>query len=359
MRYITSVLKTEQASINRTTEKMELQTNKLMRRLIYRNILPYINKIQQPSINKDDSAIIKLLKSGVLTYSKKDNAFDLSRLNGEQFIAFKTYFPSASDGMLYIGLEALPSDMQNVINEIYATNEKYGKPIIDFLTKAGIALATVDVLFSLPEAEKIIEYSKPVEKIAQKVDITAEKIVAKTEKVTPQPAIEEIAPTATPVQLTPQPKAIQKDYSKMYAEYTNDLKIRIKGLTDDQIAELRAEITEMILTGKSSKDFIKKLETQYSMSKSRAKLIARQETQNALTTYENKKVAPFTDGYEWVHPLPNRPTSRPDHVHFHKASKAGMVFSASNPAINAKGEITEPGKEINCHCFKRHVLREM
>lgn len=330
-----SITHRRKAEIEAVEEHLEKKLLKFIRQSIYKDVYDGARKTEQPKIKKNDSDIIILIKSGVLTYSKKENAFDLTKLNAGDFSIFKTYFPNATGNFFYINFNTLPDNIKNAINLVYENANAFGTKALDTLLITSGAFA-VDSFFN-KKIEKIIE--KPAEKVvgfAKNIDSQVSNIITK-----------------------PDEEVIKKiDYTQFYEKYTNNLKIRIKDMSDDQIATIRKEIQDMLETGKSSKDFIDRLKSNYSITADRAKLIARQETQLALTEYEDAKNENYIDGYRWVHPFPDRNTSRKDHVRFHNESKDGRVFTKTNPAINSKSNITEPGKEINCHCYKIYVLKK-
>lgn len=150
-------------------------------------------------------------------------------------------------------------------------------------------------------------------------------------------------------------KLTKDDISRISQDYTNNMNKYIQGWTEQEIVKLRKDIKDRVMRGERYEGVIKSIQHSYQVSKSKAKFLARQET-NLLTS--KLKEMRYTDagskGYIWetVVGSPSHPV-RP----MHKALK-GKFFLWNNPPVTSPdGRRNHPGEDFNCRCFARPVIK--
>jgi SPP1 gp7 family putative phage head morphogenesis protein len=152
--------------------------------------------------------------------------------------------------------------------------------------------------------------------------------------------------------VTIQPKFTEEQRKKIAAEYTNNMKLDIKKWMDEEIVSLRKKVDKHVLTGLRYENLVPMIQKSYGVSVSKARFIARQET-NLLTT--KFREIRYTDAgakkYIWrtvvgttAHPV------RPQHQKLN-----GTIQSWDSPPI-----VSEPdqpirrahaGADFNCRCI--------
>lgn len=143
--------------------------------------------------------------------------------------------------------------------------------------------------------------------------------------------------------ITVSPELSKYEREKIIEEHRNNLELAIKDFTDKQIKQLRDDVRESVFKGNRRESMIKDIQKSYSVSKNKAKFLARQETSLLMSKY---KEARYLDAgvkyYKWVNVAgsPNHPV-RPQHKRLGDASKKGTIFRWDQPPI-----VSEPGEPI-------------
>jgi len=155
--------------------------------------------------------------------------------------------------------------------------------------------------------------------------------------------------------VTTMPKLTREQADRLSSEYQNNMKIYIKDFTQKEIKKLRGEIIEKTLNGNRYESMVKKIQDSYGVTRSKAKFLARQETNLAMAKYkESKYTESGIDSYIWrcVVGSPKHPVR-----HMHKALD-GKEFKWSNPpVVNENGDRKNPMEDFNCRCTARPVVR--
>lgn len=158
-------------------------------------------------------------------------------------------------------------------------------------------------------------------------------------------------------QLTPERRA------KIAQEYSENMKLSIKGWMDSEIKELRAKVIDSTFEGNRYETLFGHIQKSYGVSERKAKFLARQETNLLLTTYkEARYVESGIDDYYWkcVRGSPLHPV-RPGHQKLNDLSEKGKTFRFSDPPIDSgPGEPTtrnNPGRNFNCRCVAIPVVK--
>ena len=155
--------------------------------------------------------------------------------------------------------------------------------------------------------------------------------------------------------ITIQPK-ISKEQAQQFADpYVGEVRASIKGWTEEQMKSLRMKVQQSVLDGNRYEGLIKDIQDSYGVSQSKAKFLARQET-NLMTVKlkENRYKDAGVNEYRWVcvkgsplHPV------RPEHQ-----KNNNQVFSFDNPPIvNKNGDRKNPGEDYNCRCTAIPIVR--
>lgn len=204
----------------------------------------------------------------------------------------------------------------------------------------GILLAGVSVLL----AKNMRETFKPkLEKMAEVGTKTIDKNIAKEVKEN--------------IILPQQTEDVFKNYYEGYASSTEKY---IKDFSIEEIEKLRKKVAEIRLQGGDINSLRDVIVNGRNITESRLKLIVRQETALANSSYEKKRYAEAgMHFFKWVHPNPTKETARPHHVDWARQSKEDKVlFDANNPPTNpTTGEPEMPSEPFNCSCYAVYVRK--
>lgn len=201
------------------------------------------------------------------------------------------------------------------------------------------------------EIAEAMNFSQIFEKIVYKVDqdITDSIKAGTATKKQMREAIESITIT---------PKLSEGQSRQISEEYNQNLKLDIKGFTEQEIIKLRATIEEKTMKGERLESIIKSIQDTFQVSQTKAKFLARQETR--LMTTKLKEVRYLDAGlteYKWrcvvgskAHPVRDA----------HKKLD-GKTFSWNNPPITTEPgqpiRRNNPGQDFNCRCTAVPIVR--
>ena len=135
----------------------------------------------------------------------------------------------------------------------------------------------------------------------------------------------------------------RKEISK---NYTNNLNYYIQKWTGSEVIRMRENLEPFILGGYRSEALEDMLMKEESISKKKAKFLARQETKLLVAEYRKNRLKEYgVDKYRWSTVLDGRERK------LHKELN-GKIFSWSNPPIidEHTGERGNPGEAYNCRC---------
>ena len=138
----------------------------------------------------------------------------------------------------------------------------------------------------------------------------------------------------------------------------------VRNMGENALSDLERTILSMVRDGESIKDIREEIRERFSVSTSRAKLIARDQVNklNGRLTEERQTRLGVTQ-YVWrtsedqrVRGVQNANTRGPNHVRLN-----GHTFDWSNPPITNrnKGERNHPGGDIQCRCWAEPVMDEI
>lgn len=155
--------------------------------------------------------------------------------------------------------------------------------------------------------------------------------------------------------ITVVPEMTVHEREQVARDYTKNMKLYIQEWTEKEIVKLRGEVKESVLSGSRYEGLVKTIQKSYGVSQSKAKFLARQETNLMLTKFKHARyVEAGCDEYIWktVVGSKNHPV-RPMHKQLD-----GKTFKWSNPPITDKeGNRNNPGEDFNCRCYARPIVK--
>jgi SPP1 gp7 family putative phage head morphogenesis protein len=155
--------------------------------------------------------------------------------------------------------------------------------------------------------------------------------------------------------ITVMPKLKDEERKKIAQGYTENLERYIKEWTEKEVLSLRERVEKSTMEGNRYENMVKTIQSSYGVSASKAKFLARQETNLMLAEYNQTRYqSAGINEYVWacVVGSPNHPV-RP----MHKALE-GKTFRFDQPPItDDKGSRNNPGQDYNCRCMAKPVIR--
>lgn len=142
------------------------------------------------------------------------------------------------------------------------------------------------------------------------------------------------------------PQLSRAQLKTIASEWTNNLKLYIQDWTQSEIVSLRRKVEVNGFSGQRFSNLIKLIQDSYSVSKSKATFLARQETSLLMSKMRETRYSDIgIYQYRWSGSLDQR--ERPDHL-----ALQGKVFEWSKPPITDKrtGARNNPGEDFNCRC---------
>lgn len=148
-----------------------------------------------------------------------------------------------------------------------------------------------------------------------------------------------------------EPSMNEKNVKMLNELYTENMNLYIKDFTEEQTLKMRQDLTELLSQGKSVKDVQDYIAERYDVSKSKAKFLARNETQQYMQAYQRSQSEEAgIDKAIWQTANDNR--VRPDHKELDN-----MVYSIKDGVVDKKtGQKIWPGSDYNCRCQARLII---
>ena len=177
-------------------------------------------------------------------------------------------------------------------------------------------------------------------------------LLARNMQNTLKPKLETIATVGT--------KEIEVVYNNHYSNYAYSIEKGIKDFSTESVEKLRKKVADIRLQGGDVNDLRDVIEKGRNLTDNRIKLIIRQETALANSSYEDKKYIEYgLQFFKWMNPDPEKEHARPHHADWGRQSKEdGVLFDINNPPKNPiTGKPEKPGEEFNCNCYKVYVRK--
>lgn len=147
------------------------------------------------------------------------------------------------------------------------------------------------------------------------------------------------------------PKLTAEQRRIIAEEWTNNLKLYIRGWTKENIVNLREKVELNAFAGQRSSNMVKMIQDNYGVARNKAKFLARQETSLLLSKFREERYKDVgVQQYKWSTSGDSR--VRDDHKHLD-----GKIFSFSQPPVvdRSTGRTGNPGEDFNCRCIARPV----
>lgn len=130
-----------------------------------------------------------------------------------------------------------------------------------------------------------------------------------------------------------EPTLSRETRAKIADEWQNNMKLYIKGFTDEEIVKLRTAMQDTVFAGDRYESAVKTIQESYEVSARKAKFLARQETSLLMTTFKEGRYKEVgIDEYKWrcvkgtaAHPV------RPMHQALNDRSLKGEIFRFDSP----------------------------
>lgn len=134
-------------------------------------------------------------------------------------------------------------------------------------------------------------------------------------------------------------------------EWSNNLDLYIKGFLEKNVTELRELVYTNVERGQRAENLVKSIESRYSVTKSKAKFLARQETSLLMSKMRETR---YKDAgiikYKWSSSNDSRVRPR------HKDLDGKVFFWDSPPIVDNKGNRKHPGEDFNCRCLAIPII---
>jgi SPP1 gp7 family putative phage head morphogenesis protein len=139
----------------------------------------------------------------------------------------------------------------------------------------------------------------------------------------------------------------EDDKGRLTAEYTMDMDRYVKGWAEDEIMRLRGAVEKSVIAGKRVDVIAKELEHSFSLSRNKAKFLARQESGLMIAKFrELRYTAIGSERYKWKTRLDGK--ERDDH----RILDGNEYRWDSPPVTNLKtGAHNHPNEDFGCRCI--------
>lgn len=320
MRGYESVLSREKHNILKLQEKITAKIKYLVNYGLFKDL----ELIDENPINIRNAkgSLIDAIYSGKIVYDYKKNGINIEKAPAyiqEELIDTYDKLIDHRSNIMYISFVELTQEHRAAFDSIKVANMQKAKDII--------GIAALSLTFFVSKDYKSLFAS----------DVNS--IVDLTNKAFQQNKLNETLSTF--------------DYEALKNQYLESIDTKIKGMAQDAVQNLREKVVQNIYQNQSPNIIKQTLMKQKGITEERSAMIARQETQAALSGLETLKYNSIgITKFKWLHPFQNRETSRPFHVFLSKQSEEGVLFDSTHPPTDPDtGESAMPGTLPNCHCI--------
>ncbi len=179
---------------------------------------------------------------------------------------------------------------------------------------------------------------------------------AKKHTVKPDKTLDEVSTTfrASAKILRIAPELSDQSRDRLRQDYTDNMELWIKKYSEEMIGDLRLVVEKNALEGFRFDKLISAIQNRYSVTQSKAKFLARQETSLFMSKFRQQRYAEAgVTMYRWS-------TSQDERVREDHKKLNGKSFSYSSPPIvdSSTGRRANPGEDFNCRCVDLPILNE-
>lgn len=288
-------------------QKRLIKLEKILQEFIRSYIFDDLPPIYEAE-NAKDSALIKALKSGDLTFHQGVFSGKLNATLTKELINIGAEF---KDGYFRIHKDLLPEDIVKAIEVSGVKFEKKLDKIEEILNKKLKELDSPNIDLFDNIRDLLFAYDSSLTDKLEAIGIKEELDEDKLNKIS--------------------------------ENYEQNMRRYIKDATEEEIIDLREYVKDLYLSGGREKELSKIVKDRLGICERRAAFIARQEMNLMSAEYKKEKmVSAGSWGYEWR----SGPRARP----MHKALDR-QIFTWDNPPVtNPEGTHNHPGQDYNCNC---------
>lgn len=153
--------------------------------------------------------------------------------------------------------------------------------------------------------------------------------------------------------ITVPPQLSERAAQALRMQWRDNMNLSIKGILEEVLPKLRKDIQASVYQGNRYGSVVKTLQDSYGLSASRAKYVARNETNLLMAKFKQEKLADVgIHQYYWrcVKGTPDHQV-RPIHRELNDKSDKGEIHDFRNPPVaEATGERYNPHERNNCRC---------
>lgn len=153
--------------------------------------------------------------------------------------------------------------------------------------------------------------------------------------------------------ITVPPQLSESSAENLRKLWRDNINLSIKGIAEEILPKLRKDIQDNVYRGNRYGDMVQTLQDSYGLSASRAKYVARNETNLLMAKFKQERLSEVgVYRYKWVcvKGTPDHQV-RPIHRELTERSTKGEIFDFRKPPIaEASGERYNPHERNNCRC---------
>lgn len=319
----TKLLRNPAQITNKEIEILEREIMKYLTDLIYKPLVKSIPAVDLKKIQNSKSDVLKAIKTGRIIYSQgrfKGNftasiSKELSKAGAKWDAKTQSWKLSQS---------LLPQDFKK---EISLAEALYSS------AQASVFTALDQVMHDI-EA-KSVDFTRFYDGALLSMDLKLDKQLEAI-TVAPQLTVDEM--------------------EKISREYSNNLNLYIKKFSKEHVLSLRKKIEGNFYSGNRYENLYETIKRSYSVSDSKAKFLARQETKLLSMKYQEARMTSAgSQGYIWrcVKGSPKHPV-RADH----KKLDGKPITWDSPPVVDTrKGRKAHAGEDFGCRCTREIVFK--
>lgn len=303
-------------------EGVEDQLLEIFRELLFLPLLDQARAIS-PSFkleNAEGGHLTKAIKEGTVTYADGVFRGKFSARIGSDISAMGGVFDKRS-GVWRVPVGKVPGWVQAVVAE-----------------RARIESNAVDAM------------RKAIEKAAVRIEDAVQSLDVK-----PNGVIEQIDKDTAPLAFrlgTVDPHLTPQGREAMEKAYTDNMRLWVKKFSEEQIVELRKDVSRNAEQGFRAKNLVSDIKARYDVTENKARFLARQETALFMAQYRQQKFkAAGVTRYIWSTSHDGK--VRPRHRELDKRE-----FRYDEPPVvdQVTGRRANPGEDFNCRCADIPIL---
>lgn len=303
-------------------EQIEKLIKKIFKEALYIPLIKLLGETQSTLENSRD-ALIKAIRTGRVTHSQ---GVFRGRFTAGVSKELKALGATWADGVFRVRLSDLPTDVRSAIELSEARFQKK----LESIQKKLDEVLPEDIAGKIDVTEI---FSKEIYRVTKDIDETLKAI-------------------------TVMPELSDQNRREIASGWANNMKLTIQDFANDEIQKLRLDVSNNAFRGIRYEALVKDIQKSYGVTASKAKFLARQETNLLLTELKKTRyLEAGVDEYQWICVVgsPAHPV-RDQHKKLDR-----QFFSWHNPPITSEPGEPErrnhPGQDFNCRCRAKPIVR--